>query len=73
MQDGKRWRYVAWLTRSFIVAIKKFTYHDERDGLVAQYLAENPDGLLQYWPDGPRVLTGDDIPVWPDADEQPAQ
>lgn len=60
------------------MAIVCFTYTEVREGKLAEYQADNPVNHPQYshpdFPNGVRVLTGDDIPPPPlRDDEQPAQ
>jgi hypothetical protein len=41
---------------------KTLSYQSEKDGAVAEYIAQNPVHYRRNWPDHIEILTGDDIP-----------
>ena len=45
------------------MASKEFSYQQEKDGIVAEYIAENPVHYRSNWPDHVEILTGADIPA----------
>ena len=44
------------------MAHKDFTYQEEKDGAVAEYVAENPVHYRRNWETHIEILTGADIP-----------
>lgn len=42
--------------------VKSFTYQEEKDGLVLEYIALNPVHYRRNYPLHVEILTGEDIP-----------